>query len=381
MVKMAGPDTFRFPAALGQRLRGLRQKAGLSQDALARAMGREGRNAGSFVSRLEQGKRKFPTLALVADYLRACRAGFVDIRDILDAYTSQPRVHRVEVREAVEEFTAALGPGEGREVRDWVNRRMFETQAGDRSKPGRRRQEVDAAARVLTLRRMYANRWRRQQLEDAMYQALVSEGRDVPVQDRAAACEHGRRVFAILLKCRGDEERRRRLVGKERETVCELDKRTRAGGLMELAAFGVYDRLEQSGRLDWLPPETGPGPDAAGLRMFRTVRAEQRLAEEEAARERRKLELRNTCRIAVWFDINREFQAEGRSPEYRLRYEPWVYELFEVVMTTEPGEERDRRLDELATRHPKLDRVGELQGPAVERAEGLKSWLAERLRG
>ncbi|MBN2538192.1 helix-turn-helix domain-containing protein [candidate division WOR-3 bacterium] len=378
---MAEPDSFRFPVLLGRRLCSLRKKAGLSQEALARVMGRQGRNAGSFVCRLEQGKRAFPTLALVADYLRACRASFADIRDILDAYTSRPRVRQAQARAAVEEFTAALPPAERREVRDWVNGRLLDTRVGDRSKPERRRKEVDAARRVLTLRRMYGNRWRRQQLEDAMYEVLVKEGAGLSVPERARACEHGRRVFAILLKSRDDERRRERLLAKEHGPAREPGETSRGRALMEQAALGVYGWLERAGKLDWLPPETGFGPEAANLRVFRTVRAEQRLAEEEAARERRKLELRNTCRTAVWFDINREFQFEGRSTEYRLPYEPWVAGLFEVVMTTEPGAERDRRLAELAAKHPKLDRVAELQGPAVTRAEGLKRWLAERTRG
>jgi hypothetical protein len=43
------------------------------------------------VSRLETGELKNPTLGFVADYLRACRAGFEDITDILKQYTSKPR--------------------------------------------------------------------------------------------------------------------------------------------------------------------------------------------------------------------------------------------------------------------------------------------------
>jgi len=67
-------DSFVFPADLRSRLRELRKKAGLLQDELAKKMGRPGRHAGSLVSRLEQGEVKYPTFALVADYLRACRA-------------------------------------------------------------------------------------------------------------------------------------------------------------------------------------------------------------------------------------------------------------------------------------------------------------------
>ena len=83
-------DTFIFTPELGARLKDLRLKAGLNQLELARVMGRAGKNAGNLVSRLERGYERYPSFGVIADFLRGCRAGFRDITDILDVYTSLP---------------------------------------------------------------------------------------------------------------------------------------------------------------------------------------------------------------------------------------------------------------------------------------------------
>ncbi|UCG42933.1 MAG: helix-turn-helix domain-containing protein [candidate division WOR-3 bacterium] len=83
-------STFDFPPELGQRRRELRLKAGLTQQRLASLMGRKARAMQPRIARLETGKIEFPTIAFIADYLRACRAGFRDVLDILDACTSRP---------------------------------------------------------------------------------------------------------------------------------------------------------------------------------------------------------------------------------------------------------------------------------------------------
>ena len=51
-----------------------------------------------------------PGIGLVADYLRACRASFVDVLDVLERYTSQQTVIEVETQKAlakVREFLPA----------------------------------------------------------------------------------------------------------------------------------------------------------------------------------------------------------------------------------------------------------------------------------
>jgi hypothetical protein len=53
-------------------------------------MGRIGKGRASIVSRMEKGTVRFPSLGLVADFLRGCCALFRDVADILDLYTNLP---------------------------------------------------------------------------------------------------------------------------------------------------------------------------------------------------------------------------------------------------------------------------------------------------
>ncbi len=107
---MARYDTFRFDALLGARLRELRDRAGLTQLALVVAMGRQGKGWHVWVSRLELGKYPNPALALIADYLRACRATFAEIADLLDRYTTLPVKAEVRTRAAVRAAVAKQAP-------------------------------------------------------------------------------------------------------------------------------------------------------------------------------------------------------------------------------------------------------------------------------
>ena len=99
-------DVFRVTKELGLRLRSLRKRARLTQDGLARLAGRGWDHA--LVSRLETGQLANPGLGIVADYLRACRASFSEIADLLDAYTAKPLPVEQEGREAVARVTEVL---------------------------------------------------------------------------------------------------------------------------------------------------------------------------------------------------------------------------------------------------------------------------------
>jgi transcriptional regulator with XRE-family HTH domain len=83
-------ETFKFTPELGERLRQLRLRAEFTQQELAVLMGRQGKGNHRLVGMLERGKVPYPSLGFIADYLRACRASFTDILDLLNAYTLQP---------------------------------------------------------------------------------------------------------------------------------------------------------------------------------------------------------------------------------------------------------------------------------------------------
>ena len=67
-------------------------RAGLTQPDLARAMGRPGKGTFAFISHLENGDIRYPSLGVIVDYLRACRASIKDLSDILDKFTHKPTV-------------------------------------------------------------------------------------------------------------------------------------------------------------------------------------------------------------------------------------------------------------------------------------------------
>lgn len=85
-------ETFKFSPEMGPRLRELRLREGMTQQELAVLMGRQGKGCAYLISRFECGRVPYPSFGFVADYLRACRASFSDVADLLNAYTSQPTV-------------------------------------------------------------------------------------------------------------------------------------------------------------------------------------------------------------------------------------------------------------------------------------------------
>lgn len=58
--------------------------------------------------RLENGRTGNPGLASVARYLRACRAGFVDVLDVLEEYTRQAPIPEARAAKAIADLEARL---------------------------------------------------------------------------------------------------------------------------------------------------------------------------------------------------------------------------------------------------------------------------------
>ena len=94
-------------ARLGPRLRELRRRAGLTQEELAGRIGLKSPNK-RWLVRMENGRTGNPGLATVGRYLRACRAGFVDVLDLLDTYTRQAPVPEARAARAIAELESRL---------------------------------------------------------------------------------------------------------------------------------------------------------------------------------------------------------------------------------------------------------------------------------
>jgi len=141
-----------LPPGFGERLRALRGRSGLRQSDVALLMG-NGRTQ-ALVSQLEAGWLVNPTLGLVVEYLRAVRARFSEIADVLDKTTAAPPAGERAAREAVALASAEFGAHAYR-VAVRYDQRVARQRAlrGERPEPAEKR-----AARGRNLAAAYAVR-------------------------------------------------------------------------------------------------------------------------------------------------------------------------------------------------------------------------------
>jgi len=201
-MKGRAGDRFQFKPGLGRRLRELRVEAGLTQQMLAVAMGSQCKGNHAVVSRLECGRMKNPGIGLVADYLRACRAGFADIASVLDAYTSQPAAVEVETRQALVEVRKHLPDKIEQAVRDYDIGVV--TRAEVRHEPVPEPKERIRRARNFGLSQVWARRVHRKVVSIIETKQLrPGYNNELYLQNYAA------KVWRMLNRTRGKRENKR----------------------------------------------------------------------------------------------------------------------------------------------------------------------------
>jgi len=238
--------TFRFGRELGRRLR-LRQ--GLSLRALALLMDRQSAGAHNQLARLEQGRLNRPSLNLVADYLRACRARFGDLEDLLDSYTGQEPVPRARGDAAVAGVLSNLPEPEQRAMLAW-ERAM--TQAREKSAPAG--VETDQQRVFRTVWSFIRANWNEVR-EQKLFEALVRLGPGVEPSDRKRVCGFGRKMFGVMTRAYATETRRRRALDLVRRRAAAAGLGSEVIAELVRAANEARAELEQTGRLDWEPTE------------------------------------------------------------------------------------------------------------------------------
>jgi transcriptional regulator with XRE-family HTH domain len=108
-------DSSPLPKEVGNRLRLLRERAGLSQEAVAALLGIEGSGGRSYVCQVERGYLKSgPGFVRLLDYLRACGCGIESLLDILNRYTSRETVTEEQASRQLLTTIATLPPVLGR---------------------------------------------------------------------------------------------------------------------------------------------------------------------------------------------------------------------------------------------------------------------------
>jgi transcriptional regulator with XRE-family HTH domain len=195
-------DRFDCNAELGKRLRECRVKAGLTQQMLATAMGRQGKGSHHVAGRLERGEVPNPGVGLLADYLRACRAGFKDIADVLDRCTVRPTVVEVETRKAVAKVRELLPARIDKAVHRYD--RGIERRAEVKHEPQPEPVERVRRARNFGLSQVWARRVRREVVSIIETKHLTPVANYEPYLQNYAA-----KVWRILNRTRGKQQARR----------------------------------------------------------------------------------------------------------------------------------------------------------------------------
>ncbi|MEO0050337.1 MAG: transcriptional regulator [candidate division WOR-3 bacterium] len=322
---------------IGERLRQIRKRAGLSLRRVALRLGQESKGYYTYLQRLEKGRIRRPSINLIAQYLAGCQASFSDIIDILNQAVKLSLKGETAGREVINQETENLPEPLRTEIRQ-IDERL-----------GERRAEP-IAKRVERVKRMTQNRIIRTLLEETLYGIITApEAKEVEFEKLAGLCQFGRRVFSILKRTRNSPERGKGLIQRERKWA-ERQNLPESGVTTVLDEVrALYQEMEKQGIFagqklpEVLQKPCLPAP----------VKAEKRLLLEKQemgfARERKKA----TAAGAIFVEMNRELKVENMD----LKTRRWVMELINQLSSTaiefdSKPEELERRFSELIAKSP-----------------------------
>jgi transcriptional regulator with XRE-family HTH domain len=246
-------DRYECDEELGRRLREFRVKAGLTQQKLATAMGRQGKGSHHVAGRLERGEVPNPGVGLLADYLRACRASFADILDVLDRYTAKQSVIEVETQKALAKVRELLPASIDQAVERFD--RGVKRRAELKREPLPEPPERVKRARSFALSQVWAKRVRRRVVDIIETKHLrPGPNHESHLQNYAAS------VWRVLNRTRGKREGKRPAMLEE-----AIQPYLGEGGLdpKHLAAvreglLEYFRQAEMAGQLD-VEPQLEPG--------------------------------------------------------------------------------------------------------------------------
>jgi transcriptional regulator with XRE-family HTH domain len=323
--------TFRFGREFGARLRDLRQRRGLSLRQLALLMDRHQPGSFNLMAKLERGDLKYPSINLVADYLRACGANFDDLKEVLDPYTSRRPVLYEKGDRKVAELLKALPPGEQRAMLRWEQATTATREAKAAAGPAKKKARVTTdRERVLRIVWSFIHANWNEVLEQKLYEALLRLRPPLPRSERKAACQHGRRMFGILTRHFATDRRRSLALAHAEQQARDDGFSDAVTASLLAAATEAHSELLLSGRLDWEPTDTQI-VKAAG-RAPKVERAETRLELDE-------LRPRSEYEKAVWL-VRSMVKSAGNAHLEKLRldfetrkhYLPWLDRLVAIAV-------------------------------------------------
>jgi len=239
---------------LSARLVALRKRAGMTQQEAADAMGKL-KTGRKVVGELEQRGLESACLLTLAEYLRAVRAGFSDLKDVLDRYTALPIPEPARKR-----AEAAPGP----RVRTWENGDSPSEREDARYSPrfGEKRElrsrTPSREQELLTLRvRRRAGYWALRRLLEFYIHTGLNE---VPIPPhvgfRRIMATYARRVFNALYRThRAKEAKRVERLARLRASAAKRALDSALAECAEALAELAYDEMCRNDEIDWMPAE------------------------------------------------------------------------------------------------------------------------------
>ncbi len=359
-------DTFVLTPELAERLRVLRLKAGLTQMELARDMGRVGKKAGNIVGRIERGDERYPSLGLVADFLRGCRAGFKDILDLLDLYTELPTTRQQVFGKALEEVAASIPAKWQAQVTKYDQRIDIPKTAPEKTPV---QTKPDLSERLERAKKLAAAARRRHLYGQFLKDVVGKAGPDVSLIDRTTLFNHGLEWFAVLYATRKSRPatRDKRLAASEARFAEASKLPLHQIRYVQDKVKEHFGEMERKGDLDWLPDLSLDEYEASLLKPQggRELRREQRLqyglkiGEWQAARK--------ALVDQVWQEVQPVLDDAGVPKERRATYRGLVGACCAAALNFEPGSVGEKtQLDEYILNPEWIDR-------------GLDTALAQKL--
>lgn len=190
-------DTCVFGPELGARLRSLRKRAGLTQGQLMALAGRSGKGAAYLASRLEQGKVPYPSFGLIVDYLRGCRASFMELHDLLYPLTMRPLVMETRPAGQLRQTVASLGPEVRGRVLSVAVRSALAAPIPDEQQPVRTDTPEERQARLVAFRSAVQSE---QTIEEALTVLIESHGWSLAPRQRQWLVETARSICRAFVR-------------------------------------------------------------------------------------------------------------------------------------------------------------------------------------
>ncbi len=356
-----------FRRQLGERLRGLRKRAGLTQKEIARLMGRRPETTRVQIARLEAGKNPNPRLCFLLDYLRSCRAGIEEVVDVLASYTSRKPVIEEAARQVVERMTRNLP----KPIADKVNRYDVKTTVAGRF-DARPVEEPDK--RIRRSQKFAASLLQRRRLEEVLFFTIKQLGDEGSGTKRKYLADFGRKLWGILNRTRKkDRDKQPELLSQARsKLLAENVVSETALDKVAAAVIELHRRLEMTGKLDELPAvaELQPKPERAEDRLHREWL--EKLQEHQVARE--------AAIAKVWEEVQREAVAAGVPAGEQVLYLGLVRQTCYIVDHSAPDSTERRALVEaeasrLVARHQPAELIRRLADLAITRYSEIKPGL------